>query len=133
MDRKDTKLDPLVAYPEEWPHAGGERDLGEAKIGRHLSPQEQAYIHRLLTATGLVGQIWPVYRWDETPAVYGLIVGRDMALQELNFISQMPITERQLRTVLKKFGIAEGPIEPELIEEFYRKRRDRKIGKTSGQ
>jgi hypothetical protein len=80
----------------------------------------------------MIGQVWPVYAWDTDPPVYGLTLGREMALQELNGASDTPITERQLRTVLKRFGIAEGPIEPKLIERFRKKRKDRKI-KTAGE
>ena len=97
--------------------------------GTHLSKEDQFYIYWLLRQNGLIGQIWPVYTWDKTPPVYGLIVGRDLALQELNGVSDTPVTERQLRTVLKSYGVAEGPIEPKLIAEFYRNRLDRKIRK----
>ena len=106
-------------------------DAQTRRPGR-LSKEDPLYVYGLLKTNGMIGQVWPVYIWDRDPPVYGLTLGREMALQELNGVSDTPITERQFRTVLKKFGIAEGPIEPKLIDQFRKKRRDRRI-KTSGE
>lgn len=97
-------------------------------MATHLCIEDQIYIYGLLKTHNLVGQIWPVYRWDKDPPVYGLLLGREMAVQELRHISDIPITERQLRTVLEAYGIAYSDgTQAKLIADFYLKRRDRKI------
>ena len=106
-------------------------------MSTHLSAEDQLYIFGLLRTNKLIGQIWPVYKWANDPPVYGLLVGRDMALQELNHVSDIPITERQLRTVCEVHGIAfSDATQAKLIAEFYEKRRDRKVrsepSETSG-
>lgn len=107
-------------------------------MSSHISAEDQLYVYGLLKRNKLIGQIWPVYSWDNDPPVYALVLGRDMALQELRHASDIPITERQLRTVLDAFGVVYSDSEQaKLIAEFYAKRRDRRVrpfsSETSGQ
>ncbi len=129
-DNSSCPAEPSPEWSQTTQGRSGEESTKRRNAHR-LSKEDQLYVFGLLRTIGLVGQIWPVYAWDKTPPVYGLTLGRDMALQELNGISDIQITERQLRTVLATYGIAEGPIEPKLIAEFLRKRRDRRTDKTS--
>ncbi len=72
--------------------------------GTHLSKENQFYIYWLLRQKGLIGKVWPVYTWDQSPPIYALVGGREVVLPMLNSISDTPITERQFRTVLKPTG-----------------------------
>lgn len=81
----------------------------------------------LLKRLGLAAKVWPVYRWDSSPPVFALMVPRAVALAELNARLPAPITDAALARALKDGRIAEGPVERQLIADFYAMRRDRKL------
>lgn len=101
---------------------------------KHLSEQDQLYAYGLLRRNKLIGQIWPVYSWDNPP-VYGLLVSEAHAYQELIGVSDTPFTFEQFKTVLSKYEIAAYPspfakgksAEERLIKAFYGSRKDRRI------
>ena len=45
---------------------------------------ENRWIVECLRRLGLVAKIWPVYTWDESPAIFALMVTPQAALNELN-------------------------------------------------
>lgn len=102
---------------------------------KHLSDEDQLYIYGLLRGNKLIGQIWPVYTWDNHPPVYGLLVSEALAYQELIGVSDTPFTIEQFRTVLAKYEVAPYPspfskgksAEERLIKAFYEARKDRRI------
>ena len=61
---------------------------------------------------GLIGQVWPVYRWDNSPKIFGLTVPKDFAAAELG------ISEAELGRVMRSFGIKGKGIEENLITEL---------------
>jgi hypothetical protein len=83
---------------------------------------------------GLLGRIWPVYPWDTSPAVYALLVPRHFALAEVNLklreLGTHPITEADLVRAMRRKGVADygERFEAQLVAEFYRARKDRRIG-----
>ena len=72
-------------------------------MSKHLSDEDHLYILGLLLTNKLIAKVWPVYKWDDDEPVYSLLLDRDLALAELNRVSDIPITERQLRTVLDRY------------------------------
>jgi hypothetical protein len=50
---------------------------------------------------GLVAQLWPVYRWDDSPRVLALIVPRAVALDELNRGSEPLLSDSELSRALR--------------------------------
>lgn len=111
-----------------------EADIIEADITAHkpdtaysarLSDEEQRYIWALLLKNNLVGQVWPVYSWDDDEPLYELLVDRELVVAELNHVSDLPITVTQLRTLMNRFG-GHGPLKKR-VDQFYAKRKDRRI------
>lgn len=102
---------------------------------KHLSDEDQLYIYGLLRTNRLIGQIWPVYRWDNHPKVYGLLFSEPHAYQELAAVSDTQFTPEQFKTVLAKYNVAPYPspfskgksAEERLIKAFYESRKDRRI------
>ena len=79
----------------------------------------------------LVAKIWPVYSWDESPAIFALMVTPQAALDELN-LSGSPVTERELERALRDCGIETsnaGERMKAAIKAFYDARKDRRIKK----
>jgi predicted nucleic acid-binding Zn ribbon protein len=74
-----------------------------------------------LRSRQLIGQVWPVYRWDPSPPVFGLLVPRAMAKAEL------AISDDELVRVLRRFGIVEGEVEVGLNRRFREARKDRRV------
>ena len=74
-----------------------------------------------LVARRLVGQVWPVYRWDNSPSVQALLVPLTIAASELG------ISEDRLSSLLRRFGIAKDEVERQHIEKFHADRKDRRI------
>jgi hypothetical protein len=70
----------------------------------------------LLRRRGLIGQVWPVYRWDKSPRVIALMVPRAVALAELNSVDP-DITEDDLARALHRIHIADWkqPVQADLI------------------
>jgi hypothetical protein len=90
-----------------------------------LTDKEQRYVWELLKSNNFVGQVWPVYAWDDSKPLYEFLVDRDLVVQELNSVTYFPVTAQQLRTIVKRFA-GEGTLKSR-IDEFYAKRRDRRI------
>jgi hypothetical protein len=81
-----------------------------------------------LMARGFIGQLWPVYRWDDCPRALGLLVPAAFVVVELE------TTEADLARVLRSFNIAEfkdDVAEPK-IREFYQARKDRRVRRDEG-
>ena len=55
------------------------------KAASRETTQEQAAGDREMVAflRGFIGQLWPVYAWDDSPRIMALIVPRNIALDEL--------------------------------------------------
>jgi hypothetical protein len=53
----------------------------EAASGRRA---EDGRLVEIMAYLGLIGRIWPVYSWDDSPPVYALIVPRHLGLAEVN-------------------------------------------------
>jgi hypothetical protein len=104
----------------------------EAASGRRA---EYSRVIELLVFKGLVGQIWPVFSWDDCPRIYALLVPRHLALAELNLalqdLDRDPISEADLLRAMRFRKVADYGyrVEAELIADFYRGRRNRRIGK----
>jgi len=64
------------------------------------NPQHQI-LHRRLEERGFIGQVWPVYRVDNSPKIFGLLVPKDFAAAELG------TTETDLSDALRSFGIVD--------------------------
>jgi hypothetical protein len=78
----------------------------------------------LLRQRGLIGQVWPVYRWDRSPRMFGLVAPRAVALAELNMVDP-DITEADLARALHRIHIADWkePIEADLTARHARSRK----------
>lgn len=100
---------------------------------KHLDDDEVFYIYNLLRTNKLVAKIWPVFDWDKDEVVYGLMIDSDRAFELLSEVSDITFTKQQLQTVLKHHGVKPfaSPFrkltEETLLDEFYRKRKERKI------
>ena len=90
------------------------------KAAQRTPDLETRGVFEELLARGFIGKVWPVYRWDETPAILGLLVPRAMAAAELG------LSDERLGAVLRAFQVREGNVEERLIRDFYAARKDRK-------
>lgn len=99
----------------------------KAASRRGNAPDASAIIDSL-RRRGLIGKIWPVYTWDDSPARFGLLVPAQFAISEIAGDFEQPPTIADLTTALKEREIAgySDKLEPKLIEEFRRLRRDRR-------
>ena len=105
----------------------------EAVSGRR---GEDSRLIETLLSIGLIGIVWPVYAWDQSPRVYALLVPRHLALAEVNLklteLDADPVSEADLLRALRRKKVADygDRIEAELIGDFFRARRDRQILKA---
>ena len=65
---------------------------------------ESRWIIECLRRMRLVAKIWPVYSWDDSPAIFALMVTPQAALDELK-LSGIPATEGELGRALQNCGI----------------------------
>jgi hypothetical protein len=106
----------------------------ESASGRRA---EDGRLVEIMALLRLLGRIWPVYPWDTSPAVYALLVRRNLALAEVNLklreLDADPITEADLVRAMRRKAIADygDQLVAELVAEFYRARKDRRIGRKS--
>jgi hypothetical protein len=56
----------------------------------------------MLKRLRFIGQISPVYRSDDAPKVYALLVPRGIALDELNLDREQPFTDADLTRALNE-------------------------------
>ena len=77
---------------------------------------------------GFAGKIWPVFAWDDSPAIYGLIFPRRFVIDEINTDREEPITDRELVAALRANGIADyyEQREARLIRDFHQTRKARR-------
>jgi hypothetical protein len=100
----------------------GDRCRKAAKrASAHDGDATELQIRDQLIARNLIGQIWPVYRWDQSPRVFGLLVPRARAAAEL------AVSDDELVRVLRRFGIMEGRVEEGLIHKFRADREGRRV------
>ena len=98
---------------------------------------ESRWIVECLRRMGLVGKIWPVYRWDDSPPIWALLGPIDnllgIALDELNLGSVPLVTEADLKRALRDCDVAIGDAAgvrlKAAIKAFYDARKDRRIKK----
>jgi hypothetical protein len=80
----------------------------------------------------LVGKIWPVYRWDDSPPILALLVPFDTALDELNAYGSL-VSEADLKRAFRDCDVATGDAAGDrlkaAIKAFYDARKDRRIRK----
>ena len=90
------------------------------------------WIVECLRRMRLVGKIWPVYRWDDSPPIFALLVPFDTALDEFNAYSPV-VTEADLKRALRDRNVASGDAAGHrlqaAIKAFYEARKDRRIKK----
>ena len=90
---------------------------------------ESRWIVECLRRMGLVAKIWPVYSWDESPAIFAVMATPQAALDELN-LSGSPVTEGELERALRNCGIETSNAGDRLkaeIKAFYDARKDRRL------
>jgi hypothetical protein len=63
----------------------------------------------MLKRLRFIGQISPVYRSDDAPKVYALLVPRGIALDELNLDREQPFTDADLTRALNELRIQDYP------------------------
>jgi len=84
-----------------------------------------------LRGLGVVGKVWPVYRWDKVPAVYALLVPRHHALEMFNEVrvGDEPVAAAEFASRLRRLEMHDygDPIEARLIAEFRLGRKDRRV------
>jgi hypothetical protein len=101
----------------------------EADSGRQA---EAVRLIGILARLGLMGAIWPIYRWDKSRRVYALLLPRHLALAEINLELRVlgfeAITDAGLLRAMRLKGIADygHRVEADLISTFYKTRRDRR-------
>ena len=106
-------------------------DACRKKAARGVDSEQQVesrWIVECLRRMRLVGKIWPVYRWDDSPPIFALLVPFDTALDELN---ATVVTEADLKRALRDraSGDAVGHRLQAAIKVFYEARKDRRIKK----
>jgi hypothetical protein len=100
--------------------ARGETDLDRKTASRWM-------IEHLL-GLGLIGKIWPVYSWDQSPAIFSLVTTVQNALDELNAVAL--VSESEFSCAMKCWNIESSDGGTRLqaaIKAFYDARKDRRI------
>ena len=88
-------------------------------------------VEHLLEA-GLIRKVWPVYAWDESPAIFALMTTIQNALDELNAIALAQVTENEFTRAMNFWDVETTDSGAKLqatIKAFYDARKDRRIGK----
>jgi hypothetical protein len=107
------------------------------------SVRESWWLFENLRRNGVIGQIWPVYKWDDSPQIFALLdeSGLGHAAEEMNEalrrvgVAEMELpTEADYRRALKDFDVAislddAGQRLKAAIKAFYEARKDRRIKK----
>jgi hypothetical protein len=105
--------------------------------------KESWWLFKNLKRNGVIGQIWPVYKWDDSPQIFALLdeSGLGHAAEEMNEalrrvgVAEMELpTEADYRRALKDFNVAissedAGQRLKAEIKAFYDARKDRRIKK----
>jgi hypothetical protein len=105
------------------------RDACRKAAKRAVGYEQERRLVDLLRQRGLIGQVWPVYRWDSSPRVLALMVSRAVAVAELIMVDPN-MTEDDLARALRRLHIADWkqPFEADLIEGRARRRRIEEAG-----
>ena len=89
-----------------------------------------------LLSMSLIAKIWPVYSWDDSPAIYTLMTTNQNALDELNAVAPdlgwKQVTESEFTRTMNLWNIETSDSGGKLqaaIKAFYDARKDRRIGK----
>jgi hypothetical protein len=106
---------------------------GETDLARKAS---SSWMVEHLLGMGLIGKIWPVYSWDNSPAIYTLMTTNQNALEELNAVAPdlgwKQVTESEFTRAMNRWNIETSGSGTKLqaaIKAFYDARKDRRIGK----
>jgi hypothetical protein len=105
--------------------------------------RESWWLFKNLRRNGLIGQIWPVYKWDDSPPILAMLdeSGADHAAEEMNAaFRRAGVAEEKLPTIsdykraMKDFDVAisledAGQRLRAAIKAFYDGRKDRRIRK----
>ena len=108
--------------------ARGSTDLDQKAASRWMVE----YLRRM----SLINRIWPVYAWDDAPAIYTLTTTTQNALDELNAMvadyGVNQVTEGEFTRTMNLWNIKtsdSGATLQAAIKAFYDARKDRRIGK----
>ena len=69
-------------------------DACRKKAARGVDSEQQAesrWIVEYLRRMRFIGKIWPVYRWNDSPPIWALLVSFETALDELNLCGSLPL------------------------------------------
>jgi hypothetical protein len=106
--------------------ARGETDLDHKAASRWMVEH--------LRGMRLIAKIWPVYTWDQSQAIFALMVTTQIALNELNAsgLAAATVIESELTRALRDWGVETTDAGNRLKAEtkaFYEARKDRRIKK----
>jgi hypothetical protein len=104
---------------------------GETDLDRKVS---SSWMVEHLFGMGLIGKVWPVYAWDDSPAIYVLMTTIQNALDELNAVAPdlgwKQVTESEFTRTMNLWKIETSDYGPKLkaaIKAFYDARKDRRL------
>jgi len=99
-----------------------------ARAADNIHSADDLILRDQLMARGFIGQLWPAYRWDDSPRFRGLLVPAAFVAAELE------ATEANLARVLRGFRIVEfkDDVAQRRIREFYDSRKDRRVRRDEG-
>jgi hypothetical protein len=105
---------------------------GETDLDRKVS---SSWMVEHLFGMGLIGKVWPVYAWDDSPAIYVLMKTTiQNALDELNAVAPdlgwKQVTESEFTRTMNLWKIETSDSGPKLqaaIKAFYDARKDRRL------
>ena len=87
-----------------------------------------------LIGMGLIGKAWPVYSWNDSPAIYTLMTTTQNALDELNAMDPDcgfdQVSEAEFTRAMSLWNIETSESSPKLqaaIKAFYDARKDRRL------
>ena len=106
-------------------------DRGETDLARKAS---SSWMIEHLLGMGLIGKLWPVYSWDDSPAIYTLMTTIQNALDELNAMDPDcgfdQVSEAEFTRAMSLWNIETSESSPKLqaaIKAFYDARKDRRL------
>ncbi len=87
-----------------------------------------------LLAMGLISKIWPIYSWDQSPAIFALSAPIQNAVDELNAVAPdcgfNQVTKSEFTRAMSLWNIEttdDGAKQQAAIKAFYDARKDRRI------
>ncbi len=95
---------------------------------------ESRWMVEYFLAMSLISKIWPVYSWDQSPAIYSLVTTNQNALDELNAVAPdcgfNQLTKSEFTRAMSLWNIEttdDGAKLQAAIKAFYDARKDRRI------